>query len=401
MRKKSNYGWVMAALAFVVLFIGSYVQYQLSPLAYLIIPEFGLSNSQFSSVFSAPMIPGLCLSLVAGLLCDKYGVKKCITVALTIAVAGIVLRTFSSSYTTLFICMILAGLASTFISSNIAKYLGGWFAPEKIGTMIGITMAGSTAAMAIGMGTTAMFPSVRAAYIFAAVLAVIILVAWFLLARKSEAEKADKKAEIKEQQISIIDCLKGIIKNKHIWLIGSCLMFLMGSQIALSAFLPMALQAERGIAATASGVVTSVIMFGNLAGTILGPILCAKIGRMKPYLLVCGVIAAIGVVFAWQLPTGIIMTVAMFVTGFFASAMIPTLMSLPIMLPGVGPGLAGTAGGLVSTVQLFGCVVIPTYIIAPIAGDSYRMIMILAGICGLLSAVCVLGIPDLFRKESK
>lgn len=399
MNKKTNYGWVMAALAFAILFVGSYAQYQLPPLSYLIMPQFNLSSSQFSSIFSAAMIPGMCLSLISGLLCDKLGVKKCITAALIITTLGIVLRVFTGSYVTLLICMILAGFASTFMNSNIAKYLGGWFAPEKIGTMIGLTMAGSTLAMAIGMGTTAMFPSVSSAYVFAAAAAVVILILWLIFGRKSEAEKAAGKNTAGEASISVAESLKEVLKNKYIWFVGICLMLVMAGVMALSAFLPMALQELRSVSAASAGLVTSIVMFGNLGGTVLGPLICAKTKNMKVYLIICAVIAAAGTAFAWRLPAGIVMNVALFITGFATSGMLPVLMSLPIMVPGIGPRLAGTAGGFVSTIQLFGCVVIPTYIIAKIAGDNYSLILLLGGVCCLLSICGVIFLPDLMKKD--
>lgn len=67
---------------------GNYPQYQMSPLAYKIIPALGLTNSQFSTIFSAAMIPGILFSIMAGMLCDRFGAKRLITVGLVIGSAG-------------------------------------------------------------------------------------------------------------------------------------------------------------------------------------------------------------------------------------------------------------------------------------------------------------------------
>lgn len=394
MEKKKNYGWIVSAVCFLVLFIGSYAQYQLSPLAHLIIPEFNLSPSQFSSVFTAAMIPGMCLSLVSGILCDKFGTKVCVNIACIVVAAALILRIWAGSYATLFLCMVCAGVGCTFLNSNIAKILGAWFAPEKIGTMIGITMSGSTLAMAIAMGTTAMFPSVKSAYIAAAVIAVIAAVCWIFLVKEKD-EKGG--APVKSQPV--LEGLKVIIRNRNIWLTAVCLMCLLGASVALSTFMPLALQSKMGMAATAAGGMSSIIMYGNLAGTIFGPMICQKIGKLKIHLILCAVIAGLGSAFAWLAPAGFLLMAALFLTGFFTSAAIPVLISVPIQLKDVGPTYAGVAGGFVSTIQLLGAVVLPTYVMTPIAGDNYHTLFLLAGSCMIVMILAVFGMPELMRKK--
>jgi NNP family nitrate/nitrite transporter-like MFS transporter len=54
--------------------------------------------------------------------------------------------------------------------------------------------------------------------------------------------------------------------------------------------------------------------------------------------------------FGWMAPEGFLLMTALFLAGFFVGGNMPLLMAVPIKLPGVGPKLAGTAGGLVATV---------------------------------------------------
>ena len=56
-------------------------------------------------------------------------------------------------------------------------------------------------------------------------------------------------------------------------------------------------------------------------------------------------------------------------------------MSFPALLPEIGPECAGSATGIISTLELIGAVVIPTYIITPIAGQNFSLYFILAGSC--------------------
>ena len=396
--KKSTYSFVILILGFMVAFAGSYPQFQLSALSYLIIPNLNLSISQFSSIFSGSMVPGILLSLVSGLLCDRFGVKRCISFAGLVASAGTILRIWSFNYITLLICMVLSGVGASFLNSNISKLLSKWVPAEKIGTMIGIVLAGTTASQVVGMATTAYFPSVNSAYIVAAMISVLVAVLWILFAKEAPSGLGSNEKVVEIPKQSLMDNLKIVIRNPHIWCVGICLMFMLGSIIALSAFLPLALQSECGFSAQSAGTITSVIMGGSLVGTIVGPIWCEKSGNLKIFLCVFGMVAGLGTAFAWTLPIGVLMLVAMFITGFTSNAIVPIMISIPIRLNGISFECAGTAGGVVATIQLLGAIMIPTYIISPIAGSNYSLFFILAGVSAALCGLVAFALPNLKKQ---
>lgn len=113
--------------------------------------------------------------IIAGILTDKFGVKKVTTIGLIIMSVGLWIRPFAASYLPMYIAMILAGFGITFLNVNMSKILGSWFPPDRIGPMMGITMVGCTLGMTFGMGTTAMLPSTEFAFILAAVMELVIL----------------------------------------------------------------------------------------------------------------------------------------------------------------------------------------------------------------------------------
>ncbi|SFA70113.1 MFS transporter, NNP family, nitrate/nitrite transporter [Acetitomaculum ruminis DSM 5522] len=395
MNKKFNYGYVMVALAFLIAFIGNYMQYQMTPLSATIIKQYGLTSAQFSSLFTSPMIPGILFSLISGILCDKFGVRICLAATSVIGAVALICRVFITSYSGLMAIMIIAGIGVTFLNSNMAKILGGWFKPEDTGKMLGYILVGSSVATGIATGTTALFPSVKAAYTFAAVLYVVIAALWIIFAKNGNPEilEAQKKAE----KTSVLADLKIVMGNVNVWKVGICNMFLMGALVTISSFLPLALQNEKGMSVASSGLITSIILFSGVLGMILGPIVADKIGNFKILVFVAETIAAVGCAFAWLLPVGPLMYVAMCITGCCINAALPVITSIPIQLDGIGPKYAGTAGGVVATIQLLGCVVIPTYVIANIAGSNYSLILMLGGVSALISALAVFTLPRLKR----
>jgi NNP family nitrate/nitrite transporter-like MFS transporter len=84
--------------------------------------------------------------------------------------------------------------------------------------------------------------------------------------------------------------------------------------------------------------------------------------------------------------------------GIFVGGGMPILLSFPMLLPEIGPVYAGTAGGFIATLQLFGAVFIPSFILAPLAGDNYTVLFILASISLFLATIVSTVLPELGLK---
>lgn len=192
---KKHYNVVIVTVFFLALFVGNYFQYQLSPLATRLMTDLNITQLEYSSIFSAPMLSAIFLGIIAGILADKFGVKKVTTIGLVIMAAGLWIRPFAASYLPMYLAMILAGFGTTFLNVNMSKILGSWFTPDKIGPMMGITMIGCTLGMTLGVGTTAMLPSTQFAFFLSAVLEAIILFLWIVFMKEKKTDVAQTPVE--------------------------------------------------------------------------------------------------------------------------------------------------------------------------------------------------------------
>jgi NNP family nitrate/nitrite transporter-like MFS transporter len=75
-------------------------------------------------------------------------------------------------------------------------------------------------------------------------------------------------------------------------------------------------------------------------------------------------------------------------------------MSLPVQLDEIGPVYAGTAGGFLATIQLIGAVVVPTYVITPIAGANMNLFFILSGGCMIITMLLIFFLPEVMKKRA-
>jgi hypothetical protein len=172
----------------------------------------------------------------------------------------------------------------------------------------------------------------------------------------------------------------------------------MGSMMTFTEFLPNVLRDLRGISPVQAGVYGSLATLGGVFGSFLGPVVCNRLGVMKPYLVIVSLLAA-GVTFwSWQLPVGPAIVISLMLAGFLQSAILPLILSLPMLLPEIGPIYAGSAGGIITTLQVLGAVVVPTFVITPLAGLNANLLFGLAAVCGALIIIPVFFLPELGSK---
>jgi NNP family nitrate/nitrite transporter-like MFS transporter len=172
-------------------------------------------------------------------------------------------------------------------------------------------------------------------------------------------------------------------------------MFFMGNSMAFSGFLSNALHEAKGISPVNAGFLASLVTFGSIVGSIIGPILSGRIGRIKGFLLPVTVVGAVAGYAAWAVPQGSGMSVLLAVFGVLSGMCAPLLMSFPMLLPEIGPVYAGSAGGIIGTLQVIGAVCIPSFILTPLAGQNYNLFFALGSMCFLLVGVVTLLLPEL------
>ncbi|MPN47517.1 hypothetical protein SDC9_195119 [bioreactor metagenome] len=89
----------------------------------------------------------------------------------------------------------------------------------------------------------------------------------------------------------------------------------------------------------------------------------------------------------------------MFVGALCCGALVPVSMSAMVYIPGMKPEYMGAAGGYANTMRFLAAFVIPSYIIAPIAGTNFNVFMAFAAAAVVLFGVFTLGLPEVFANQ--
>ena len=144
----------------------------------------------------------------------------------------------------------------------------------------------------------------------------------------------------------------------------------------------------------ACGTIASMLTLGNCIGSITGPIVFSKIKNVKVFVSGAAVLSFAGIIMCWRFPSIFVLHILVLYTGIMLGASMPIFLSAPVLLEGIGTKYAGSAAGVISTLQLLGAVLIPTYILTPIAGDNYSLLFMLASICMVIMFLCGLLLPQ-------
>ena len=393
MNKKQKYTFISLMLASTV---AAYAQYQMNVFSIDLITAYQISASRFAFLFTAPMLLAIFLSIPLGKLSDKIGYRNAIQLGLAFTILGLTGRIFAESYSTLWICMAFSGASSITLFVNSARVLEEVVPAEKSVLFMGIYTTASMLAQTFATATSAvLYSTLQKAYVGALVYAVVITVIWagnYCIekenAENTEFRNADRSSEQKGKFSEVLSC-------KGIWFTAVSLFCILGATITLNTFLPAALMEIHGFSKSQAGTVASMISFGNMFGAVIGPVLYRKLKKFSRLIFLFGGISIIGCIGGWMLHEQILMIIIYFITGIAIGGAMPIYFTMPIRLREISSDNISTAGGLITTFQLGGAVIVPSYIIAPIAGNNYSEIFILTAV---VIAIAV-GLGVLLEKE--
>lgn len=392
MRKSSSYRWVILAMSFLPCFWMAVCQFQATAYAADLIETLSLSDAQYSTIATAPMLVGFFISLLAGALGDRLGVKKTVFLALCITSAGAVLRSVAGSYRVLLTVTVLMGVAGVAINSNNTKLMNAWFSPEELALAIGIVIAagngGTIFAMLMGKRLS---PSAAQAFFYAGIVFAVITLLWWLLVRE---QNGDRQEAAETPQVNIAE----VLKSKGVWIAAIGAAFYMGVNLSVSALLSPGLVA-RGVSDEAASLSVVIFALVALLSSVIMPGIIIKQKQTGVFCAVLSAAAGAALYLAWLSEGAAARNVLLALTGICAGGLLPTFMSIPAVLPEIGPEKMGAAGGIISTIMMGGAFVLPSFFITGIAGGINNTAFLIAGLCAAVVAAAFLLLPNISIRE--
>ena len=312
-----------------------------------------LSLVQIGAIWGTEPLASVTTILAAGLLGDRFGVRKVLSIACLLAGGAGALRGLSSGFTSLAATTFLFGLILAFIPVNVVKTVGIWFSGRHLGLANGITGVGMAIGFMAGsmLSATVLSPLLggwRWVLLLYGALSALISVLWFFTVREPrQAVSGGSTARLTFGQT-----FSRVVRLKSVWLLGLALAGHTGCMTSMLGYLPLYLRERGWPAASADGTVAAFHGVSMLA-TIPLALLSDRFRSRKTVLIPAVLITAASVAL---LSGAHDQSVWLFVilAGLFRDGFMAILLSMVIEVKGVGADYAGTAAALVLAISRLG-----------------------------------------------
>jgi len=321
--------------------------------------ELGLSMVAIGTIWGMDPLAGVFLGLPSGLLADKLGVKRMLTVVCILAGVFGALRGFSIGFLSMAAFMFLFGLMAAITPSIVPKVTAVWFAGRRLGLANGmLNIAWSIGAVIATLSSaTLLSPWLggwRNVLFFFGAPPVLMGLLWWLTGREPQQSDAANAPVIGEP---LKQALASVIRIKDVWVMGIVLLTYWGSNMGFGGYLPLYLRNVGWEPALADSAMTVFSGIGVI-GVIPMVLYSDKIGSRRMVMFFGIIILALSIgLIPFVSTTGVWML--LLIGGLLRAGVAALGNTLIFEIKGVGGTYGGTAIGLTNSLGMVGSFVSP------------------------------------------
>lgn len=355
-----NYKWYILFLAMITYGIIGGAERLCMPVLFKDIGDnLHLSITAIGTVWGMDPLAGVFVGLPSGLLADRFGIKRTVTVLCIFAGIFCALRGFSVNFITLVATMFLFGLMAASAPTVVTKVTAEWFSGKRLGLANAmINAAYFVGAMASSQfSATALAPALggwRSVMFFWGAPALVLGLLWLFTGRDPDK---NKNPELLTAKIPFRQAIAYIIRKREVWIIGLVSMTTWGASTGLFGYLPLYL---RNIGWTDTGADSTVTVLNLMMciGSIPMALLSDKLNNRREVLAVCIAAFVLGLaLLPFVSATGVWLLIIF--TGFLRSGAGILFNVMILEAPGIGSTYGGTAIGLASSFAMIGAAAAP------------------------------------------
>lgn len=286
--------WVVLGGLFSLQALGSMGVMSIPPLAPFLKGDWDLGEMQVGLFTSALYAGAAVMSVLAGQLVDRLGVRHILALGQVAIGVLIALLGFTSSLAWALALMFAAGLGYSILNPATAKAIMYWFPQQVRGTAMGIKQMGVTVGSALAaaaLPVIAVASSWRVSLQFTGLLVIVSAVIFYILYR----EPAGPAAALGLEQTGSKKGFRDVIKNKNILMLSLLILPFTAVQLSLGTFLALYLTDSLSFSVVVAGSYLALTQIGGTAGRISWGVVSDILfrGRRKPVLYLIGGISAV------------------------------------------------------------------------------------------------------------
>lgn len=323
-------------------------------IASVIRSDLGLTLTQAGSFLSAYYVGPVLMSLPAGTLADRWGVKPMLVLGQVVIALGLVAVATAGSYGVLIVLMIVAGFGYGMLNPTSTKAVMGWSPPRQRATVVGLKQVGLPFG---GMLGAALLPALalafgwRLAVAVSAALIALGAVASLAIYRDAPDYVPATKTPGERGPVS------AVLRNRDLWLVALSTLVFAAMQTVWMAFLALYLQGVVGLTLLGASRYLALAQFGGMTGRVVFGVLSDRTfgGRRRTPLAIAGTgsaLCSLAIAFTGSGASALWLTALALVFGFFGIGWNGVQHTLMAEL--ASPRAAGTAVGLGLAVSSLG-----------------------------------------------
>lgn len=320
--------------------------------------ELGLNLVELGAVWGMISLAGLLTCLPGGMLGDRFGLKRIVTLACFLTGLTGALRGLANDFVSLAAISFIFSILSSLVMINIPKVAKLWFSASQFGLANGIQATGMSVGFTIGamFSATVLSPWLggwRNVLFLYGLVTVIIGLVWLITVREPRGEpSSDVPSTLPMRQ-----SLSHVSRLGSIWLLGFALSGYFGCLQGITGYLSLYLQNIGWSATSADGTLAAYNIAGAF-GAIPIALLSDRLGLRKVVLLSLIIIAIVGTVLLPLFNNELVWFLAIMI-GFTRDASMMLFIVMIMEHKEVGLAYTGTALGLLQTLSRIGAAISP------------------------------------------
>lgn len=325
-----------------------------APLFPLIIDDFGISRATVSLLIALALLVHAFFGLPGGILAVRFGLKRMYFLG-WLMIGLSVLSALAPGFGALLVLRLAYGVGAGAMFPATGPLLMQWFRPREITIMNGLDMAALSLGVALSVAAAVPLANVLGWQSTLSVFGGIALagaVAWGIFG------KVEPSAQATGTGISLKE-VWSVLRNRTILLLVSADALVFMQYTALTSWLPTFYNEVRGMSLTQAGFVTGLLPFVGVFAVVVGGLLPLKVASKKPFFIVPGILLGLGGLGSFLIDSTFGIYVSIVLLGIGSWSYAPTLLSLPMELPGMNPEKVAVVWGTFVTVSGFGMFVSP------------------------------------------
>lgn len=336
--------------------------FAVSPLLPLAIDDYGISRAQAGMLISLPMLVGALLGIPGGMLAARIGLKRAYMLS-WLSMSLLALSAITPSFPAMLLLRLFYGVGLALMVSASGPLVMQWFRRREILIINALNTAILSLGVAIsvaGAVPLAQWLDWKTALTLFSGVGVIGAILWPLAPKApppAPSQSPPPAGNTRRGGISLREVLT-VLRGRAVALLVAADAGIFIQYTALTGWLPTFYHEARGISPSEAGFLTSILPFVGIFAVIAGGALPMRFSY-RSILLLSGILAIAGGLGSFLLTPAPAIYLSVVALGIGSWLYVPTLLTVPMRLPGATPERVAVIWGSFMTFSGIGMFIAP------------------------------------------